>query len=563
MHETLSRRMGFIGLILISLAGLIVYRLVSLQFGVDTAYFAETALTEYRYQVTLRPPRGEIYDRNGLLLATNAIEYEIGISPVLIYDREGTAEKLSEAMGLPLEELEEEMASPQQYVQLARNAPATVGQKVLELDLDGVVVTPTPRRYYPHGTLCSHVIGFVALDDTGYYGIEGYYDDILQGKVEVDDQSRIPFEATGGEGWRSGSDLYLTIDSEIQYLAETTLAEALVEHGAVSGTIIVLQPQTGEILAMASLPTFDPNQFTTTDDSLFENPAINKQYEPGSVFKVVTMAIALEQGVVEPESTYNDTGVLEVAGVEIRNWDRQEHGITTMTDLLAKSLNVGAATLSLKIGPIDFYAGLDDFMLGERTGIDLEGEITGMVRRPGNADWFESDLATNSFGQGLAITPLQMVAAVGAVANDGLLMQPHMVTRRVDPDGAVSESEPWVLGRAISAETASDLTRMLSTALRQESSNALVEGYAIAGKTGTSEIPLPGGYDPEKTIASFVGYGPVDDPQFVVLIKLDKPTSSRWGSQTAAPVFSQFVSRLVVLMEIPPDSVRGSLASGQ
>jgi cell division protein FtsI/penicillin-binding protein 2 len=555
--------MGFVGLVLISLAGLIVYRLVSLQFGIDTAYFAETALTEYRYQVTLRPPRGEIYDRNGLLMATNAIEYEIGISPVLIYDREGTAEKLSEAMGLPLEELEEEMASPQQYVQLARRAPASVGQKVLELDLDGVAVTPIPHRYYPHGTLCSHVIGFVALDDTGYYGIEGYYNNILQGKVEVDDQSRIPFEATGGEGWRSGSDLYLTIDSEIQYLAETTLAEALVEHGAQSGTIIVLQPQTGEILAMASLPTFDPNQFTTTDNSLFENPAINKQYEPGSVFKVVTMAIALEDGVVEPESSYNDTGVLEVAGVEIRNWDRLEHGQTTMTELLAKSLNVGAATLSLRIGPIDFYEGLDDFMLGERTGIDLEGEITGMIRRPGNADWFESDLATNSFGQGLAITPLQMITAVGAVANDGLLMQPHMVTRRIDPDGAASESEPWVLGRAISAETANELTRMLSTALRQESSDALVEGYAIAGKTGTSEIPIPGGYDPEKTIASFVGYGPIDDPQFVVLVKLDKPTSSRWGSQTAAPVFSQFVSRLVVLMEIPPDSVRGSLAASE
>ncbi len=563
MHEFLSRRLGFVGLILISLTGLIVYRLVSLQFGIDTAYFAETALTEYRYQVTTRPPRGEIYDRNGLLLATNAIEYEIGISPILIYDREGTAEKLSEVMGLPLEDLEEEMASPQQYVMLARRAPATIGQKVLDLDLDGVSVTPIPRRYYPHGTLCSHVIGFVALDDTGYYGIEGFYNDILQGKVEVDDQSRIPFEATGGEGWRSGSDLYLTIDSEIQYLAETTLAEALAEHGAVSGTIIVLQPQTGEILAMASLPTFDPNQFTTTNNSLFENPAINKQYEPGSVFKVVTMAIALEDGVVEPDSTYNDTDVLEVAGVQIRNWDRQGHGITSMTDLLAKSLNVGAATLSLRIGPIDFYQGLDDFMLGERTGIDLEGEITGMIRRPGNADWFESDLATNAFGQGLAITPLQMITAMGAVANDGLLMQPHMVTRRIDPDGTESDSEPWVLGRAISSETASELTRMLSTALRQESSDALVEGYAIAGKTGTSEIPIPGGYDPEKTIASFVGYGPIDDPQFVVLIKLDKPTSSRWGSQTAAPVFSKFVSRLVVLMEIPPDAVRGALATGQ
>jgi len=556
MRETLNRRLSFIGLILLTLTGLIAYRLVSLQFGIDTAYFAETAATEYRYQITIRPPRGEIFDRNGVLLATNAVEYEIGLSPVLILDREGTARQLSEAMGIPVEELLADMSSPQPYVLLVRPAPASMGQRVLGLDLSGVVVTPLSRRFYPHGSLASHLLGFVALDDTGYYGIEGYYDDLLQGAVEVSDESRIPFEATGGEGWRSGSDLVLTLDSGIQYLAEQTLAQALQETGASSGTIIVMQPRTGEVLAMASLPAFDPNRFASEDGALFDNPAINLQYEPGSVMKVLTMAIALDQGLVTPDTTYNDAGMIEIGGVEIYNWDRAAHGLVTMTDLLAQSLNVGAATLSLQIGPTRFYQGLEAFGLGERTGIDLQGEIGGTLQKPGDPDWFESDLGTNAFGQGLAVTPLQMITAIAAVANDGLLMQPRIIAQRIDPDKTVTTFEPEVVGRPISPQAARTLTQMLSEALAREASPALVPGYSIAGKTGTAQIPIPGGYDPDQTIASFVGYGPIDDPQFVVLVKLDRPTSSRWGSETAAPVFGRMVARLVVLLEIPPDAVR-------
>lgn len=556
MHDVLNRRLSFVGLILLVATGLIVYRLLSIQFGIDTAYFAETALTEYRYQVTRRPPRGELYDRNGALLATNAVEYEIGMSPILILDREGTADALAEATGLPREELLSDMGRQVPYILLVRPAPATMGQRMLELDLDGIVVTPLTRRFYPHGALAAHALGFVSFDDVGYYGIEGFYDDVLAGKVKVDDQSRIPFEASGGEGWRRGSDLYLTLDSEIQYLTEKTLARALEEHGAKSGSILVLNPRTGEVLAMANWPIFDPNRFFAQDEKLFDNQAISDQFEPGSIAKILTMAIALETGKVEPDSTYVDEGVITVGGQDFYNWDRQAYGLVTMTDLLGKSLNVGAARLSLAVGPTRFYAGLENFGLGSPTGIDLQGEVKGSLRKPGSAQWHESDLATNSFGQGMATTPLQMVVAVGAVANDGIVMQPHMVTRRVDPDGTVTIFEPTALGRAISIETAHALTRLLADSLERETSKALVPGYTVAGKTGTAEIPIPGGYDPERTIATFIGYGPVDDPQFVVLIKLDQPTSSRWGSQTAAPVFSEFVSQLVVLMEIPPDEVR-------
>jgi cell division protein FtsI (penicillin-binding protein 3) len=556
MNDMIRRRLSFVGFILALLGMLIVYRLISLQFGVNIAYFAETARTEYRYRVTIHPPRGEIYDRNGILLATNSIEYEIGISPVLILDREGTAQALANATGIPKEELLADMASPAPYVLLVRPATAAMGQAVLALELDGVVVTPIPRRFYPHGSLAAHVLGFVGYDETGYYGIEGYYDDVLRGKIEFSDESRIPFEATGGEGWSPGSDLYLTLDSEIQSLAEMTLSGAIEQTGASSGTIIVMDPRTGEILAMANWPTFDPNRFYSTETSLLDNPAINEPYEPGSTFKVLTMAIALENDIVEPDSTYNDTGVLEVGGIEVHNWDNAAHGITTMTDLLGKSLNVGAATLSLSLGPTRFYSGLEAFGLGELTGIDLQGEVTAPLDVPGSPNWYEADLATNAFGQGVALTPLQLITAVGAVANGGLLVQPHMVTQRIDPDGTITTFGATTLGRPISPQTAQELTWMLATALQREASPALLAGYNIAGKTGTAQIPIPGGYDLDQTIASFIGYGPIDDPRFIVLIKLDRPTSSPWGSQTAAPIFGQFVSRLVVLMEIPPDSVR-------
>ncbi|HLV45212.1 MAG TPA: penicillin-binding transpeptidase domain-containing protein, partial [Aggregatilineales bacterium] len=242
--------------------------------------------------------------------------------------------------------------------------------------------------------------------------------------------------------------------------------------------------------------------------------------------------------------------------------DRAAHGVTDMTTLLAKSLNVGAAWLTVNMGPNRFYDGLELFGLGQRTGIDLEGEITGSVRRPGRADWYESDLGTNAFGQGMAATPLQMAVAFGAIANDGLLMQPHMVSSRIDADGTTTEFEPTVVGRAISTQTAHTLTEMLANALANEASPATVPGYRVAGKTSTSEIPIPGGYDPDFTIASFIGFGPVDDPQFLVLVKLDRPRTSRWGSETAAPVFGDLVSRLVVLMEIPPDDLRMAATGG-
>ncbi|MGF1507118.1 MAG: peptidoglycan D,D-transpeptidase FtsI family protein [Anaerolineae bacterium] len=552
-------RLAFVGVLMLGLGVVLLWRIVQLYLGLlgtDAGYFAEQAAIQYRDQITVRPPRGEIYDRSEVLLATNSVEYEIGISPVLVEDPAETAALLADAMELPYEDVLADVQADAPFVLLYRPARATIGEAVIALDLDGVVVNPLPRRYYPHQTLAAHVLGFVGYDDTGYYGLEGFYNEDLRGRLSVRSQSRIPFEAGGETGWATGANLRLTIDSEIQFLAESTLAQALSETGAESGTIIVLDPQTGQLLALANAPTFNPNRFYTQEGESFENRAISWQYEPGSTVKALTMAIALEEGTVSPNSTYEDTGSIEVGGAPIYNWDRNAYGTTTMTELLAYSLNVGAARLSLSVGPTRFYDGLERFGFGEPLGIDLQGEIGGTLRKPGNANWFEADLARNSFGQGMASTPLQMVSAFGALANDGLLMRPYLVMSRTEPDGTVVTFEPQVLERAVSAETARTVSAMMAEALETEASPALVEGYRIAGKTGTAQIPIPGGYDPDETIASFIGYGPVDNPRVVVLVKLDRPTSSPWGSQTAAPTFGFFVERLVVLMEIPPDSVR-------
>lgn len=574
MNTRLNRRLAIVGIVMGLIVAQLIYRLVILylgHLGTDAGYFAETALTQYRYQVTVRPPRGEIYDRNGVLLATNAVEYEVSMSPSIIYDQEAVAQEISSVTGLPYNELLEDMQPDEfgnapVYVPVMRPASAAIGEALLERDLgNGVVIEPLPRRYYPHGTLSAHVLGFANIDSQGNYGLEGYYDNLLRGQTAVDEQSRIPFDASSNSAWLPGSDIYLTLDIEIQHLAEETLAQALQEYEAESGTIIVMEPNTGAILAMANAPSFDPNRYYSQDYSLFVNPAISNQFEPGSTFKSLTMALALDQGTVTPQSTYEDDGLLEVAGVEIYNWDREAYGTTTMTELLAQSLNIGAATLSLRMGPTNFYDGLEKFYIGEETGIDLEGEADGTLRRPGNANWFESDLATNSFGQGLDSTPLQVVTAFGALANDGLLMQPHIVQRRVDTDGTIVDFDPIVLERPVSAQSAQQVTEMMAVALERESSDALVDGYRVAGKTGTAQIPIPGGYDEEETIHTFAGYGPVDDPRFVVLIKLDRPDPdiAEFGSQSAGPVFGEFVSRLVVLMEIPPDNIRLSQQAGR
>jgi cell division protein FtsI/penicillin-binding protein 2 len=432
------------------------------------------------------------------------------------------------------------------------------------LTLIGLETRPHLIRAYPEGELAYNVLGFVNLEGSGAFGVEGRYDRLLTGQPLHVRVSNDPSQPTVLPAVPAGASLILTIDREIQAMVEDVLQSALDSSGAEAGTILVMHPETGEMLAMASAPQINPNEFWDfldtygEDKDIFYNMAISS-YEPGSVFKIITMATALELDVVEPDTVYIDTGYINVGGIPIYNWDGGPWGPQTMLGCMQHSLNVCLAYVATQIGPSDFYASIDAFGFGRQTGIELAGESAGEVRRYSDGNWYPSDLATNSFGQGIAVTPIQMITALSAIANDGQMMTPHIVQAVID-QGQQYNTTPQVIASPISAETARTITEMLAVSLEQEASVALVEGYRVAGKTGTAEIPTQYGYTSELTNASFAGWGPVDDPQFLVYVWLQRPTSSPWGSVVAAPVFRQVVERLVVLMDLPPDQIRQAMA---
>jgi cell division protein FtsI/penicillin-binding protein 2 len=404
-------------------------------------------------------------------------------------------------------------------------------------------------------------LGFVNQQLKGFFGVEAHFDDLLSG---VEKQVWIPYDPNQAAELPTaprGASIILTIDREIQANVERILDESVQQNGAYGGTIIVMHPKTGEILAMASQPRINLNHYDRLGDVFQEDQFFNlalASYEPGSVFKVVTMAAALDSGAVDPDTTFIDTGSIVVGGSQIYNWNRGSWGPQTMLGCMQHSLNVCLAWVATQIGASDFYNYMQEFGLGHQTGIELGDELPGILRLPGDSNWYESDLGTNAFGQGIAVTPIQMIMAISAVANEGKMVSPRILHAVVDRDRQYNATSQ-VAGTPISPETAHTLTEMLATSLEKEASTALIPGYRIAGKTGTAEIPTPYGYTTSATNASFVGWGPVDDPQFIVYIWLTKPTSSIWGSVVAAPIFNQVVQRLVVLMGIPPDHTRQSM----
>ena len=405
--------------------------------------------------------------------------------------------------------------------------------------LRGLIWTSHLKRSYPENNLASNVLGFYAYKDRqegrGYYGVEEYYDDLLAGNPMDTFMPRNPYLLEGLPEVPSGASLVLTIDREIQAMVEKKLDEAVEDTGSASGTVIVLDPESGEILAMATQPRINLNQYWEYKDEFVDktpfNRAVSETYEPGSVFKVLTMAAAYDAGVVDDKTEFNDPGRFEYGGSVILNWDRKGHGKQTMQGCMQKSLNVCLAWVAVeKLGKEDFYSYMQAFGIGQRTSIDLGGEETWPLSVPGDADWYKIQLATNSFGQGVAVTPIQLATAISAVANDGKMMKPHIL-KAIIQDGQQYNTTPQVLGVPIQAETAKTMTDMLVKSLENESSAALVEGYSIAGKTGTAEIPVEGEYSIDLTNASFVGWGPADDPKFLVYVWLEKPEKSpgvRW-----------------------------------
>ena len=517
--------------------------------------------------------RGSLYDASGDLLAGSMAADYVYAEPAKVKNPEDVAARLAPILEVPAEELVAVFSDKKrQVVRLlgGRKLMPEQSDEVAKLRIPGIFLEPTTRRTYPGNRLGAHLLGFVDNDGTGWYGLEGQYGGQNGGPVRgTPGRLRAERDTAGNEiafaerQWQppvDGMDLVLTIDRTIQYIAERELERAVVQHKASGGTIIVMDPKTGAVLAMANRPGFDPNRFEEFSDqtAVFANPAVSLQYEPGSTFKVLTMAAALNERLVTPETTYNDTGVFTIGGWPIRNWDRKANGVTNMTQLLEKSSNVGTSWVAVnKLGAERFYRYISAFGIGQKTGIDLEGEGAGTVKDFRSKTWSEADLATNSFGQALSATPLQMATAVSAIANGGILMRPYVVKQVVDPTTkkVVSETQPRIVRQVITRETASTLlTMMVSAAENGETRGTLVPGFKVAGKTGTAQIPDPvnGGYDPQMTIASFIGAVPADDPQFVILVKIDRPQDEPWGSLIAKPAFAIIGQELTRYRRVRP-----------
>lgn len=519
------------------------------------------------------PPRGEIYDRHGSLLAGNKTVYEIGLDLTVNPDMP-TVMLALQMSGLDINEVNYRISlapANAEYIILDDFVTANKAKTLMTLqeaaygdptgkNLDAIYFKAHYARSYPENDLASNVLGFVTEDNHGYLGIEEKYDNILAGipvriLVPAD-----PRRATEYPTIPPGQTIILTIDREIQAAIEKILDQALESTKASSGTIVVMDPRTGEILGMSSTPRLNLNDYQSIS-TVFPgetpfNRAISQAYEPGSVAKILTMAGALDSGAVRPDTVFFDEGYILVGGFRIVNWNGGAWGNQDMTGCLANSLNVCLAWVSTKMESESFYSYMQRFGLGHATGIDLAQETSGRLKIPGDSDWGPVELGTNAYGQGVSVTPIQMVVAASALANDGKMVYPHVLYAQIQ-DGKQSNTRTQIIGNPISSSTAHTISEMLANALETESSAALLPGYRIAGKTGTAQIPLSGGgYDERDINASFIGWGPVDDPRFIVYIWLEKPQSNRAASVVAAPIFKQVVEKLVVLMDVPPDAVR-------
>jgi cell division protein FtsI/penicillin-binding protein 2 len=516
---------------------------------------------EERYeQKELPARRGAILDSNGNPLAVTVPYGAVDVVGAEIKDPNAVAARLGPLLEMRPDEILTRIDPNSKMLRpLKSGLPSALAARVEELQLTGVYLRQAPDRVYPEGSLAAQVLGFVGRDSTGLAGIEFSMNDALAGKPGLVQAER---DTEGNElafgqrvlvEPRDGADLVLTIDRFVQRLAERTLAEAVVANKAIGGQILIMDPKSGAILAMASWPTYnltDEDRYKPGEEALYKTVQVTNQYEPGSVMKPITMAAGLQEGLVTPNTKINDTGIIEIGGATLRNWDLRANGTITMTEVLIHSSNIGAQHVSGLLGPERFYRYLDAFGFGQPTGVELPGEVPGTVRTPADVGWSRVDLATNAYGQGIAVTPLQMLTAISTIANDGIRMKPRII-REIRRDGKVEPVQPEPAREVVSAETARMLTEMMVAVIEQPAlEQHRLAGFRFAGKTGTADFPTNLGYTSGKTYASIVAFGPLPDVRFSVLIRLDAPEAI-YGGTVAAPVLKRLTQELVNYYRIP------------
>lgn len=488
-------------------------------------------------------------------LAINKDQWILSVEPSKITDKNLFAKSLAKNIGQTETEILSKLNAQEVYVVLARDVQLEQLEKIKALGLLGLTWQADPKRFYPQGSLAPQVVGFLGGEQTGQYGIEGYYEDILKGKSDIQEQKRGLGSVFSSETELSldGSDIYLTIDYNIQFQAEELLKKARQNLNIDSGQIIVMKPDTGKILALANYPLFDPNNYgKETNFNVFQNAVVQKLFEPGSIMKPFTMAMALNEGKITPDTRYTDKGFLKIGVETIHNFNNKVYGERTMTEVLENSINTGAVFAQEQISHKIFLDYLEKFGFLDKTGVDLQGEVRSKneLLKKGQ----DIEFATASFGQGIELTPLQVVTGYCALANGGKIVTPYIVEKIVS-NGDEEQTKVKVSDKIFSDQTHSQLTKMLINVLENGYDKiGKIPGYYLAGKTGTAQVPLENGkgYYTDKTIQSFVGFGPANNPEFVIMVKLDNPKVAS-SALSAVPLFKELAQYMINYWQIPPD----------
>lgn len=561
MDPSDQKRISILFGFFVLLTCLLGWRLFQKQISEHSIYKAQ-AESQYIVKKDVPAVRGKIISSDNFPLATNERLYQLTVVPRYISsnDRPDVAHKLASFVGKSEEEVFGLINNDKYYIApLKTRMTEKEGEDIAALKIKGVLVTPESVRSYPEGQLAAEVLGFVDSSGNGRYGLEGFYNDELKGiGGEIfgkrDTKGRL-FDVSDQVDAHNGADFVLTIDRKIQFKAEEILADAVSRYKSDSGTLIIVEPKTGKILAMANMPTFDPNNFNkvpSDQQNVFNNEAINNAYEPGSIFKPLIMAAAIDQGKVQPDTKNTFGASVKVDSYTIKTSTGQAYGEETMTQVLENSDNVAMVWISELLGKDNMYKYIKNFGFGRKSGIELDSESAGDVAD--SKKWPNSQRATIAFGQGLTTTPLQVLMATAALANQGKLMQPYIVDKVIDVDKKEQVRQPKEVAQVVRADTASKVTQMMvSVVVRGHGKKAAVMGYDVAGKTGTAQVPSPsGGYYADRHIGSFAGFAPANDPKFAMIVRLDNPKNVDWAESSAAPTFGAMAKWLLDYMAIPP-----------
>lgn len=559
-------RMRAVIALFFALAAVVVVRLVIIQV---VEHEHHETFADRTWAIETKGPRGAILDRNGFPLATSIDAWEVHVDTRLWsrsqFQPTDASRRLAELLradeSIVLSLAAQTAAAGGHDALIAYGLSGALGAQIHAEALHGVQVRKTSTRRYLEGSMAAPVIGLVGRDEQGLAGLEYQLDDLLGGEAgllvqEVDGLGNpIPFGPRAELPYQQGSSVVLTIDRNLQWIAEATLQRAVEEWDALGGHIIMMDPRNGDILALASLPTYNPMTIDLDQPesmALLRSRAASDIYEPGSTMKVVTMAAAIDAGIVSPDTTFVDTGAVVIEDRTIKNFDLSYHGEQTMTQVLQRSLNTGSVWVVQQLGARTFYEYVYRFGFGESTQSGLPGEIGGVVTDSTDIRWSPAQLATNSFGQGIATTPLQMIQAYSTIARGGVPVRPRLVSAIITDEG-VQHFEPKTGERVISRETAATLTWMMQAVVDGVLGHpAQVDGWAVAGKSGTSDVVEDGVYLENESLASFAGFAPADDPRVVVLVRIDRPQGELYGGIVAAPIFSELMSVVLPYLGVPP-----------